>query len=63
MSLEKIRTRIDWYRSVPLNRAFALASDDLVLLGSSSEFEAIRSYNRKLWMLGRLKGATYPPDC
>jgi hypothetical protein len=21
------------------------------------------SYNRKLWMLGRLKGATYPPDC
>jgi hypothetical protein len=42
MSLEKIRTRIDWYRSVPLNRAFALASDDLVLLGSSSEFEAIR---------------------
>ena len=22
-----------------------------------------RSYNRKLWMLGRLKGATYPPDC
>ena len=21
------------------------------------------SYNPKLWMHGRLKGATYPPDC
>ncbi len=24
---------------------------------------APRSYNRRLWMPGRLKGATYPPDC
>lgn len=42
MSYPNIRlVCVDWYRSVPLSRAFALASDDLVLLGGG-EFEAIR---------------------
>jgi len=35
--------------------------DDLVGIAARAPHAADASYNRMLWMLGRLKGATYPP--